>query len=237
MKINNEMKIGLMVIVVLLILGYLTWEAGDFSFAPQGYALKVQFHNIEGVETNSPVTLNGLEVGRVDAIEIKYGPKTFVELSLWLKEHAKIHEGATAHIKSMGFLGEKYVSLTTGDDNKPFLKTGSVIIGQEPPSFEKVLEHGEDVAINIKKISEQINKRLKVNSEAIDDIMQNMRLTMKNMTSISNNVNEHLLSHKDNIDQMISNLSVTSTNLEELSVDLKENPWKLPYKPKKGQTK
>jgi len=233
MKINNETKIGLLVIAVLVMLGYITWEAGEFSFAPKGYEVKVRFHNIDGIETNAPVTLNGLEVGRVNDIKIKYEEKTVVELALWLKSHAKIHEGAKAYVKNMGFLGEKYVGLTTGDDTKPFLQSGAVIIGQEPTSFDKVLEDGEEIAFNLKEISQQINERLKVNSEAIDDVIQNMRLTMKNVTSISDQINAHLTGHKEDIDAMLVNFSATSLNLEELSLDLKENPWKLLYKPKK----
>ena len=41
MKISNEAKIGILVVVVFMILSYLTWEAGDFDFTPEGYNLKV----------------------------------------------------------------------------------------------------------------------------------------------------------------------------------------------------
>ena len=107
MKINNETKIGLLVVVVAIILGVITWKAGDYDFSPKGYELKVQFQNIDGVEENAPVTLNGLEVGRVSDIEILYGDATRVELRLWMKSDAKLHEGAKAYVKNMGFLGRE----------------------------------------------------------------------------------------------------------------------------------
>ena len=76
MKINNETKIGVLVVFVLVGLAALTWEAGDFDFSPDGYEMKVHFLNIDGVALNSPVMLNGFEVGRVTDIKILYEEET-----------------------------------------------------------------------------------------------------------------------------------------------------------------
>jgi len=65
MKISNEFKIGIMVSIVAVLLIALTIKAGDFRFSKTGYILKVQFLNIDGVNNNTPVMLNGLEVGYV----------------------------------------------------------------------------------------------------------------------------------------------------------------------------
>jgi len=233
MKISNEAKIGVLVVIVLAILGALTWKAGNFDFNPKGYELKARFHNIEGVELNSPVTVNGFEVGRVTDIKIVYGEKTFVELTLWLDQEAKIHKGAVALVKQMGFLGEKYIGLTTGNDSEPFLMSGAMIEGKEPANMERMLAQGEDIAKNLKEISEQVNERLKVNSEAIDSIFADLKTSMSNIASISGNVKERLDVNKATIDEIVMHLNATSENLEEMSADLKINPWKLMYKPRK----
>jgi len=233
MRINNEAKIGIFVVGILIILAVGTWKTGNYEFIPRGYELNVRFQDIDGVELNAPVTLNGLEVGRVKDINILYGDATRVEITLWMKEEARVHEGAKAYVKNMGFLGEKYVALTTGEDGKPFLHSGAVIIGEEPADFQNILAEGEDIAANIKEISQQINERLKVNSEAIDDIIANMRTTMTNVNSISDNINNRLEVNDELIDDTIAHLNLTSQNLEEMSYDLKENPWKLLYKPKR----
>jgi phospholipid/cholesterol/gamma-HCH transport system substrate-binding protein len=232
MRINNETKIGIFVVIVLLILAVSTWKTGDYQFAPKGYELKIQFKDIDGVELNAPVTLNGLEVGRVKDINILYGEATRVEIILWMKEEAKVHEGAKAYVKNMGFLGEKYVAVTTGDDGTPFLKSGTVIIGEEPADFQSILADGEVIAANIKEISQAVNERLKVNSAAIDSIIADMRTSMTHITSISSNIDKRFQVNDHLVDDAISNLNLTSKNLEEMSCDLKQNPWKLLYKPK-----
>lgn len=232
MKLTNEGKIGILVFAVLVLLAALTWKAGNFSFIQKGYAVKVTFRNIERVERNAPVTLNGLEVGRVQDIQILYGEQTRIELTLWLEGTARLHEGATAMIKNMGFMGEKYIGLTSGDDSRPYLKEGAVINGEEPPSLEAVLRQGEDVAKNLKEISSEVNQRLKVNSAVIDEILADLRTTMRHMATVSENVDERLKVNGGYIDATMAHLNAASQNLEEMSADLKENPWKLMYKPK-----
>lgn len=232
MKITNEVKIGIFVVMVLVGLGIITWKTVGYDFVPQGYKLKAVFKDIDGVELNAPVTLNGLEVGRVESLRILYGDATRVELTLWINAEAKLHEGARAYVKNMGFLGEKYVALTSGQDGTPFMVSDSVIQGENPVDFQEILSKGNDIATNVKAITAQVEERLRVNSEAIDRIMADMRTTMNNMAFISGNVKERLDVNDQVIDETMANLNRSSKNLEEMSFDLKANPWKLLYKPK-----
>ena len=55
MKINNETKVGLMVIVVIILLVGLTVKTGKIKLSEEGYTLKVRFTDIDGVNLNSPV--------------------------------------------------------------------------------------------------------------------------------------------------------------------------------------
>jgi len=233
MRLNNETNIGILVVVTLGLLAVLTWRTGNFDFSTESYELKVTFKNIEGVAENSPVTLNGLDVGRVKSIRIVYGEETRVELTLWLHANARIKSGVIARVKNMGFMGEKYIALTSGDSGKEYLTPGSVIVGEEPISFENVLADGEEITTNLKEISQQINERLKVNSESIDEVVENIRVSTGHIASISANVDQRLEVNKLKVDELATSLSGAGKNLEELSLDLKDNPWKLLHRPKK----
>lgn len=232
MKFNNEMKIGILVTGVLVILAWLTWKTGNFDFSLKGYEINVHFKDVDGVATNAPVTLNGLEVGRVKDITIVYGDVTRVELTLWIHAGVKIRRGIRGYVKSMGFLGEKYVALVAGNGEKSYLNAGDVIQGQETASFAALMSEGEDLIGHLKEASANINERLKVNSEAIDDIIANMRVSMQNIASISDNVNERLEVNDHLIDDFVVHVNAASRNFEEMSYDLKLNPWKLMYKPR-----
>jgi len=228
MKTNNETKIGIMVSVVIILLAVLTVKTGKFNLATKGYTIKALFENVDGVNLNSPVMFNGFEVGMVDDIKIKDDDGDIkMELALWINEKARLREGARAYIKNLGFMGEKYIGLTSGNKGGVRLAPGSVIMGQEPPDFEHLLSEGQEIARRLKSISINIDERLETNKDALDETLANLTLTMKDLASIVHNANAHLTTNEKKIDDTIDNLHSLSVNLEELSYDLKLNPWKI----------
>ncbi len=237
MKLTNEVKIGIMVAAVVTALAILTVKTGDFKFQPKAYELKVYFYNIDGVDKNAPVRLNGLEVGLVKEMKVLYGEDdTKMELTLGMNEEAKVHEGAKAYVKNMGLFGEKYVGLTLGDPQKPYLMPGAVIWGEEPADMDRMMADGQAVAANLKTISQEIKDHLTNNREAIDELIVNLRVSSKHIASISANVDERLSVNKGKIDEIITNVNSATKNFDEMSEDLKNNPWKLMYKERTKKT-
>ncbi|MDP2652797.1 MAG: MlaD family protein [Candidatus Omnitrophota bacterium] len=232
MKLTNEMKIGVLVAVVAVLLAFLTWKAGNFKVMVGGYAIKVRFQNIEGVETNAPVRLNGLEVGRVQEIDILYEAVPKVEVTLWIQGDVQVPKGVKAYVKNMGFMGEKYIGLYAENVDGGYLSQGETISGHEPASLEEMMQDGQEIAENMREISKEIRLRLQANSQTIDEILANMRITMNNAASISGNLNERLAANKHLVDDTIVRVNSLSRNFEEMSYDLKMNPWKLLYRPK-----
>jgi len=157
MKMNNEIKIGIMVFICLAALFLLTLKVGSFSFYKKGYNIRVQFQNIDGMELSGPVRLNGLEVGMVEDIKMAYDDTTKMILTLWIKEDAKIHLGAQAYIKTMGLIGEKYVGIMDRQEG-PFLEPDSLIIGEEPFELEKLLGKSEKIAENLESASTNLDE-------------------------------------------------------------------------------
>jgi len=233
MKWSNETKIGVMVTAVLIILFMLTVKSGDFNFKKEGYTVKVRFSNIDGIGLSSPVMLNGLEVGLVKKIEIYEGKDEIkLELTVFLEEHVKLREGSQAYVKNMGFMGEKYVGLTPGNRHGKILSENAVIIGDDPADLDKLLLDGKEIAKQMKELTTNLNERVKKNSEKIDNIFTNTDISMQKFKSITTNVNERLVVNKEKIDDTFTHLRASSINLDEFTYDLKNNPWKLMYRPK-----
>ena len=96
------------------------------SYGEVGYAVTASFNNIGGLKERAPVTLAGVEVGRVTKITLD--PKTFNAIvTLQMSDrYTQIPDDSTASILTSGLLGEQYVSLSPGGSDA-FLKSGSVI--------------------------------------------------------------------------------------------------------------
>ncbi|MBF0571475.1 MAG: MCE family protein [Candidatus Omnitrophica bacterium] len=203
MHLNNETKIGLMVMAGVVILFGLTVKAGNFTLKKDGYRIKTDFSEIDGVSRNSPVMLNGLEVGVVEDIQIKYEPdQTVMELTLWLKSTAKLKQGTHAMIKNLGFMGEKYIGLTAGDPHGAYLGDGALVQGQTPVDFNQLMGDGHELLDKAGEVATDIDLRLKSNQKNIDEILSNFNI-------------------------MSLHLQAASANLEDMSSNLKKNPWKL----------
>ncbi len=234
MKINNETKVGLMVVAVIALLVALTIKTGKIKLSEEGYHIKVRFSDIDGVNLNSPVMYNGYEVGMVEDIEIVEGPGGIqIELDLWVSDKARLKEGAKAYVKNLGFMGEKYVGLVSSEGGKDFLAEDSIIQGETPPDFGVLFDDAKDVLGQIKSISNNINERLEVNKDVLDELLLHSKDTMKNISMISENTRNRLEVNDERIDAIVANLQVLSDNFKELSEDLKLHPWKLLYRPKK----
>lgn len=233
MALNNETKVGIMMGLVLIALAVLTYQTGSFAFKSDGYIVKVQFRNIDGVNMNSPVMFNGFEVGVVkDIAIIETADDVIMELTLWLKADAVLREGSSAQVRNLGFMGEKYIGLVSGEPGGAKLVDGSTITGTEPQSMEDLIKEGKKIAEDVKGIAANLNERLDKNKGHIDNILSNMDTTMGKMSSFLDNADRRLEVNKEKIDGMVVNLHALSVNLEEMSQELKDNPWKLLHKPK-----
>ena len=231
MAMNKETKIGIMMTLVVIGLSILTFQTGNFNFSNEGYDIKVHFRNIDGVNLNSPVMFNGYEMGIVKDIRIlETGEDVVMELDLWVDARATLREGASAYVKPLGFMGEKYIGLISKNVGADILESGSIITGTEPQSIDDFLRDGSEIAGDVKGIVSNLNERLENNKDNIDGILSNMNSTMTRLSSFVENADERLNVNKDKIDGLLTNMHDLSINLEEMSEDLKNNPWKLLHK-------
>ena len=207
-KISNEVKTGVMIVVCLLILAGLTARVGGLSTFKKGYNLKVQFNYVSGIKKGAPVQLTGVEVGEVKDVQIDYTDEgTRVYLSAWLDRSAKVRENSKGYIATMGLMGEKYLELTSGSKDSPFLKEGSLIIGKEPLAMEEVIDKATVIADNL--------------NEGISDLRK-----------LTKSVDLTVVENRAKVDSIIKNMDETSKNFKEFSDDIKRNPWKLLVKTK-----
>jgi len=216
MKFDKEIQIGIFVVICVIALLALTVKVGNFQIGKEGYQLKAQFKNINGVETGSPVMLSGLEVGQVKGVELAYDKKegTKLILTLWLEEEARVRQDSKVSIKTMGLMGEKYIEIDSGTEKSPFLAKGSLVIGEEPFDLDGLIAKSDSIADNLDK--------------ALEDISS----LSKDVSSLVVNLDDTLHESKDSLKNIIYNFEGTSKNLEEFSDDIRRHPWKLMFQGK-----
>ncbi len=222
---NLQLKVGMFVLIALSILTYFVVSVTDLSFTKKGYGLDVAFNFVNGLRDSAPVRLAGVEIGTVKDLQIfvdQQDKKTKVLTKIWIQEGIQIPDDSTMTINQLGLLGEKYVEIVPGFSTQPF-KENAKIVGKNPVSMETVTEQATVLIEKVKTTVDSVN-----NGILTDQNKKSLADTLQAFADIANNVKNG----RGTVGRLFSDDSIYR-NLEELTVDLKGNPWKLLYRPKK----
>ncbi|MBI5039663.1 MAG: outer membrane lipid asymmetry maintenance protein MlaD [Gammaproteobacteria bacterium] len=123
-----EIGVGLFVAAGLAALFMLAMQVSNLSAMSndQGYELIARFENVGGLKVRSPVSVGGVRVGRVSAID--FDNETFeavVHMNI-ANQYNAFPTDTSARIFTAGLLGEQYVALEPGGAEE-VLKGGSQI--------------------------------------------------------------------------------------------------------------
>jgi phospholipid/cholesterol/gamma-HCH transport system substrate-binding protein len=117
-----ETLVGAFVLLGIVALVFLALKAANlssFSGGDETYTLLAKFDNIGGLKVRSPVRSAGVVVGRVESIALD--PKTYQGVvKLDVKKSVQFPADSSARILTSGLLGDQYIGLEAGGDEKNF---------------------------------------------------------------------------------------------------------------------
>ncbi len=223
---NLEFKVGLFVLIALLGLSFFIFSITDSPIFEKGKSLKVVFGFANGLKKSAPVRIAGVDQGIVKEIGLFFDVKenkTKAEITLWIKEDVHIPKDSTIMINQLGLMGEKYIEITPGADTREFLREGQVLVGIDPIAQEAIAQKVMEVASGLDKmISDEKTK------SSISSTLENLSLVTGNLRDITTNVKDG----KGTLGKIFYDERLYD-DLQGLTADLKANPWKLLYRPKK----
>lgn len=128
-----ETIVGIFILAGILALLVLALKVSGLTsyVGNQGYFVTATFDNIGGLKARAPVTVAGVRIGKVVAIDLD--PKTYqADVKLYIEDkYNDIPTDSSARILTEGLLGSNYISLSPGFKDT-FLKNGGVIENTHP---------------------------------------------------------------------------------------------------------
>lgn len=118
-KRGTETLVGMFVLLGILGLLFLALKAANLgSFGGgDGYTLIAKFDNIGGLKVRAPVRSAGVTIGRVASITLD--PKTYQGVvKLEVDKSVQFPKDSSARILTAGLLGDQYIGLEPGGDEK-----------------------------------------------------------------------------------------------------------------------
>ncbi len=115
-----EIAVGAFVaagLAALFVLAMKVSNIGAFDVA-EGYELVARFDNVGGLKVRAPVTVGGVRVGRVVAIDYDMDTYEAVVRMRIDRRYDRFPTDTSASILTAGLLGEQYVGLEPGGEER-----------------------------------------------------------------------------------------------------------------------
>jgi phospholipid/cholesterol/gamma-HCH transport system substrate-binding protein len=233
---STDVKVGIAVIAaaVILILG-IAW-IGEFRMNRHWEIYTVYFPDVGGLNTGDPVTVAGLEMGKVGSMTFEGGR---VRAELLLEERVALKTDCSVEIRSIGLMGEKFIYIVPGTSAEA-MPPGSTIQGKYKAGLTEMTIVMEEVMAEVKELSRSVRKIIATEENThtlgeslaklndlvdetlalIRDNRDDLRSTARSLRAATDNLNDVLGPRKHQLADGIDRLTRVSASLDSLSQSL-----------------
>ncbi|MDR0934345.1 MAG: outer membrane lipid asymmetry maintenance protein MlaD [Burkholderiaceae bacterium] len=135
-----DIWVGFFVIIGALALMFLALKAGNMSSLSfeKTYSVMTRFDNIGGLKPRAPIKSAGVVVGRVG--DISFDDAEFrAKVLLQIEERYRFPKDSSAKILTSGLLGEQYISIEPGGDDKNLANGDQIKMTQSAMILENLI--------------------------------------------------------------------------------------------------
>ncbi len=235
---STEVKVGVGVILAAIILIFGVIWIGDIRFDRKWQTYTVYFEEVGGLSEGDPVTVSGLELGKVGSIFLEDGR---VRTELLIEQGVTLRSDLSVEIQSIGLMGEKYIHILPGSSGG-VLPPGSKIEGDYKAGLPEVIADIGDLMEDAKTAAESLNRLIsgvegnlnlsenlaklsEVSGEILTILRENrsdIRSTTKSMKSVSGDMHAIVSGRKGEIEQGIEKFSRAATRLDSLTLKMED---------------
>jgi phospholipid/cholesterol/gamma-HCH transport system substrate-binding protein len=203
---KTEAKVGIFVFIGLLSLFLMSTQVGKFSLMKKdGYSIKAMLDDVTGLEVNSKVKVNGVEVGYVKSFVLD---KSKVRIAIFIYEGISIPNDSQILLMQDSILGSKEINIQTGESTN-YLKEGDTLTTQKSfASFDKTSDSIYEAANEFKALMKDLRDTLG------DGGKENLKNTFKNFEDLSKNLDNLILENKVAIKEAILSLKAMGDELK-----------------------
>jgi phospholipid/cholesterol/gamma-HCH transport system substrate-binding protein len=231
LKITREFKTGLVAVLViaLFIWGFNYMKGLNLFDGPQKTYF-TEYSNVQGLNTASVVTINGVEVGKVVDIAFNKNPekrgKLIVEFSV--EKDFDFSVNSVAKIYSASLMGGKSLAIVPSYEGET-AKPGDYLKGEiESDIFTSVSEKinplqakVENVIVSADSLMVGLNEVLNYESRNnLKQTIKDLSITVTSFKNSAQSVNNMLKTNENSIETTLDNIAKTSANFEKISDSL-----------------
>jgi phospholipid/cholesterol/gamma-HCH transport system substrate-binding protein len=220
MKISRELRIGVFGIVTLaLFIISVNFIKGKDIFH-RNRTFYAVYETTSGIQDAAPVTVSGLEVGKVTDMRFLTKNSNKILLELTVYKEVVIPSNSVARIFSLDLLGTKNIEIIFGD-SKTEAQDGDTLIGGSQMSLtEEVNKQVAPIKLKAENLLSSLDTMVTVlqsvfNSQTrknLDASFSSIRATLSNLESTSYNMDTLVYGQRKRLERIMFNVeSITET--------------------------
>jgi phospholipid/cholesterol/gamma-HCH transport system substrate-binding protein len=225
MKNTLETRLGIFFALAMVVAVLILEMVGAIDFFKSGYRISASFKTAQELKKGDLVKMAGVEVGRVEDIELENGR---AKVSMKIQAKFKIKTDAKALVKFTGLMGQNFVSIEGGSPGAPDIESGSIET-TEQPDLSALMARLDGVAGGIESLTKSfstdnistllgpLNDFIKQNSGPLTAMIANMRTVSDHIAQGQGSVGKFIMD-----DSFYNAAYGTATNLQSASGDIKE---------------
>jgi len=225
LKLSKELKTGIIAIsiIALVIWGYNFLK--NQKLYDTSRTLYAEYNNVQGLSISSPITMNGLIVGKVKEISFHPSKEGVLVVTMNFSNPIEFSTNSVAEIYSPDFISGKSLKIRIAYDDAIIAKDGDTLIGkfdsgilgtineQIAPLQNKV----ESFIVNTDTVMKNLNSILDVeNQKNLKTSLKHLDATLRNFEKVSMSADKILASNNDKIDSILNNANVAMNNFSNM---------------------
>lgn len=236
MKLNNELKTGILVVfgIALFVFGFSYLKSNDIFVSDRTfYAI---YSDVEGVVNGTPVTVNGLPVGNIQNISFYDGNQLIVKFRV--ENDIKFSINSVAQIYETGLIGGKALAIIPSKDKGPEAVSNDTLKSSIAPGLTDLVNKKiTNLQVKIESMVMSADSVLyKINRVFDDSTRSNLRksvsdfnLTISDLKETSSLIKSIVQTNKSDVNLTISNVSKISNDLSSISSTLNNGDLDLTF--------
>jgi len=214
MKVSNETKVGALaaVSITLLILGF-NFLKGKNILSKAKTEVYAVFPKVDGLNVANPVTINGLQIGKVYEMKEKNRELDAIIVTINLLKDVDIPKNSFASINT-DLLGASSLIITRGD-SKDMMKDGDTLLTQNTPGLIEGLKASLNPTLgSVNGAVKSLDSLLKVVGTYFDPATKNnFHAIISNLTTSSAELQKLLNAQTGSLAKALANVNVFTANL------------------------
>lgn len=209
----NELKVGLLTLAAIASLVVVSLK---ITANKSGFGEYIEYRTIlndaSGIYENGSIKVAGIVAGRIKTIDLS-GSQALIKFEV-LKQ-IKLTRFSVLRIKTVGFLGDKYLDIFLGNPDAPRLKEGSMIAAEAGAGFEELGKDASEILKDVKEIAKAVRESLYDENKrnVVKDIVGSVKDFTKNAKDISESIKRLTEGNEKKINDTLDDIKRLSSQL------------------------